>query len=709
MNPFASWVICFAGWMNQQPQAMIENLRDEIRMLKERLGWKQGITKAWKIGVRRIVLAAGSLLLMGGSAAQAAPGTNAAVDGKVAYARNLDAIKRTVETLRGKKFRHDVPAFKVSEQEMRSIAERDWKKEYPGRELADYQAMLAWLDLVPPGTDLQAVETGLFVGEAAGFYDSDTKEMCIPSFSAAQTNGWKNPARKTVKQEADRYTAIGDDIIFAHEFTHALEDQYWPFDDPSADSRRESTDRDAARSFLAEGAATRIMIEAIPALEAQDIPEFYPPTWNALHSGLVESLLDLALGSLWKTSAAEVPGMPEPLARSQVMPYSHGYCFCSEVMRHWGLDGLDWINDHPPASTAQIMHPEKAWEWRDLPAAIRLPETSPDGWKQTAGDSLGEAGVSVLLGCSFHSLGGGEWLADGWDGDRVGLYEAPDGRHVLVWASVWDSETAARRFAGAWLNQRQALHHASADPNHGQRRQWTQPDGHRGTIVAKGRTVLIFEADRPDTALQPEAWDIRVTLPPEESARAAANPALLRFNPIFSRQQDEDYIVGRSLWGLLSRHDRNGVGAADCLVLGLLGESHRTASFNQWELGWSLIAKHESDARRGYCKTAVLPWGMLYGQFQARLPEDTNHTVARISALWGLAGSRMQDGNGGSTVHLLPGGILFSHVEDSQHSSSTVLWTGISRTKVRSGGAEKIKFRLLGVRLPFVGSGTGRR
>jgi hypothetical protein len=658
-------------------------------------------TKSWPSKARWVLLAVGGLLLTVAIPAEAAPGTNTAAGGKVAYSRNLDAIKKMVETLRGKKFLHDVPAFKVSEQEMRAIAERDLIKEYPGGELADYQAMLVWLDMVPPGTDLQAVETGLFVGEAAGFYDSDTKEMCIPSFSATPTNAWQNPARKTVKEEADKYSPIGDDFIFAHEFTHALEDQYWPFDDPLESSRRESTDRDAARSFLAEGAATRVMVEAIPALWAQDSPESYPLAWNVLHSGPVESLLDLTLGILWKTSAAEVPGLPETLARSQVMPYCYGYNFCSEVMRDWGLDGLDWINDHPPASTAQIMHPEKAWEWRDLPAAIRLPETSPDGWKLNASDSLGEAGVAVLLGCSFRSLGGGTWLADGWDGDRVALFEAPDGRHLLVWASVWDSDTAARRFAGAWLNQRQALHHALADPSRGPCLHWTQPDGHIGTIVSKGRTVLIFEADRPDIALRPEAWDIGITLPPEKSARASANPALYRFNPLFSWQQDADYSVNRSFWGLLSKHDCNGVGAADRVLLGLVGESHRTASFNKWELGWSLIAKHESDARRGYHKTTVLPWGVLYGQFHARLPQDTNYIVARVSALWGVAGSWKQDGTERSTFHLLPGGILFSHVQDSQHDSTTVLWTGLSRTKVTPGAKAKTKFRLLGVRLPF--------
>jgi len=51
---------------------------------------------------------------------------------------------------------------------------------------------------------------------------------------------------------------------------------------------------------------------------------------------------------------------------------------------------------------------------------------------------------------------------------------------------------------------------------------------------------------------------------------------LLRFNPLFSQPQVTDYLVVGSLGGLLLKHDRNGGDAADRLLLGLLGESHRT-------------------------------------------------------------------------------------------------------------------------------------
>jgi len=88
-----------------------------------------GSRQRWASKVRWVVLVVGGLLLTAGSPAGAAPGTNAATGGKIPYGRNLDAIKRIVETLRGEKFRHNVPAFKVSAQEMRAIAERDLKKE----------------------------------------------------------------------------------------------------------------------------------------------------------------------------------------------------------------------------------------------------------------------------------------------------------------------------------------------------------------------------------------------------------------------------------------------------------------------------------------------------------------------------------------------------------------------------------------------------
>ena len=632
--------------------------------------------------------------------APAEPATNRTASDKLPYTRNLDSIKRTVETLRGKKFKRDVPAFTVSEKEMRSIADHDLDEEYPGDELASYQALMIRLDMLPPDTDLRRVEEDLFVGAAAGFYDTDTKEMCIPSFSAASTNAWKNPVQKKMENEAEEYREFEDDVVFAHEFTHALEDQYWPLDDPQEKARHESTDRDEAWSFREEGSATRLMIEAVPALVTGEDPgRAYPIFWNLIHSGACEFVLDSMLKSLWKSPDALVPGAPEQLARAETMEYSYGYSFCTRIMRNWGLDGLDYFCEHPPASTAQVMHPDKAWEWRDWPFQITLPKTFPNGGQQLSSECLGEAGISVILGCSFQNLQRGAQLACGWKGDRAALYQAPDGHRLLVWASAWDSDYDAAEFGEAWVKERQALHKASVTHQDAQGAEWVLPDGHAGSLRRENRRVLIFEADGAEALAKSSAWSKAIAFrqPPEEAIRATANHMWLRINPVFSWQKDADYTVSKTLWGLLSRHDGNSVGEADRLLLGLLVDSHRTPTFHKWELGWSCIAKHDSDSRRGISRTGILPWSVLYSQFKAKLPPEPQRTIARRSVLWGLAFSQTKDSGYGGDLEILPAGILFRSDRSAAKTATYILGTGSSRSKPTAWAGSKIRFRLLGI------------
>lgn len=634
--------------------------------------------------------------LLTGTLAKAGPLTNTPAADKVPYARNLDRIKRTVEILRGKKFQREVPAFMVSANEMEAISDRDLEKDYPGEALTNYQALMIWMDMLPPGADLKKVEQDLFVGAAAGFYDTDTKEMCIPSFSTSLTNALK----KTADKKMEQFSAADDDIIFAHEFTHALEDQYWPLDDPNEITRQESTDRGEARSFLAEGSATRLMIEAVPALYTQEDSErYYPQFWNAIHAGICEFVLGGLLQNIWKSPDALVPGVPEQIARSETMEYSYGYAFCSRVMRHWGLDGLDYFCDHPPASTAQIIHPEKAWEWRDLPERITLPQTLPHDWKQVSGECLGEAGISIILGCAFQNLNRGAQLAGGWEGDRAALYESSGRQHLLIWASSWDSDLAAAGFASAWIKQRQALHKATIVRQTGEWTEWTQPNGRAGKINQNQRQVLIYEADQALALGDSTTWAeaIGFAHPPENALRAAANSTLLRINPLFSWQQDADYTISRSLWGLLSRHDRNSIGKADRLLLGLLAESHRTANFHKWELGWSMLAKHDSDSRRGLSKTGLLPWSVLYSQFTAELPDEPVRTLSHKSSLWGLAFSQTADGRYDQNLNILPAGILFRKQVGKDKTASYILGTGFSRSHRAPLARNQTQFRLLGI------------
>ena len=140
-------------------------------------------------------------------------------------------------------------------------------------------------------------------------------------------------------------------------------------DDPKDHDPKASTDRGTAHDFVTEGSATREMIEVIPAQWGRGSPGSYFALWNLIHSGLGELALNYELSGAWKGSDALVAGVPETLARTEAMPYSFGYTFCTEVMRQWGLDGLDYIYNHPPVSSAAGDAPEEMLGVARLPGA----------------------------------------------------------------------------------------------------------------------------------------------------------------------------------------------------------------------------------------------------------------------------------------------------------------------------------------------------
>jgi len=147
----------------------------------------------------------------------AAAGADPFSPDKVRSTQDFGDIQSEVETLRGKAFQHEVPVYRISEKEIRAISYRELDKEFPGSKLGSYEELLAWLDMVPPHTDLKAVYADFLVDQVAGLYDSDTKEMCIPSYSGGATNLEKKAAQKKLEAISGEM----DSIVLAHEFTHA--------------------------------------------------------------------------------------------------------------------------------------------------------------------------------------------------------------------------------------------------------------------------------------------------------------------------------------------------------------------------------------------------------------------------------------------------------------------------------------------------------
>jgi len=138
--------------------------------------------------------------------ASASVGTAQSSPDKVPSSRDFRDVRREVETLRGKKFIKDVPVYNITEKELRAISDRELDKEFPGPKLHSYEELLAWLDIVPPGTELKSAYADFFVGQVAGLYDSQAKEMSIPSLPGGATNPGKKAAEKKLEEISPRWT-----------------------------------------------------------------------------------------------------------------------------------------------------------------------------------------------------------------------------------------------------------------------------------------------------------------------------------------------------------------------------------------------------------------------------------------------------------------------------------------------------------------------
>jgi len=121
---------------------------------------------------------------------------------------------------------------------------------------------------------------------------------------------------------------------------------------------------------------------------------------------------------------------------------------------------------NPPTSSEQVLHPEKYWveESFDAPIAVEVPDRSESlgpGWSLVDTDTLGELGCAMLVMKNVPtpmavSMGSAKMAvpeSSGWGGDQYRAYLHEDGRKIMNWSTVWDTELDAVEFAEALRNR----------------------------------------------------------------------------------------------------------------------------------------------------------------------------------------------------------------------------------------------------------------
>lgn len=359
--------------------------------------------------MRRAVLLALALLAAGASPARAQREAPASL---LAAAR---AVAREVAGIRELAWQRPID-FRVSDRPtIQAYARTSLEREMSIDEWKAYEVLLAHVGMIPPGLDLHDLVVRLYAEQIAGYYDPHVKTFYL----------------------ADWLPTLLQRAVVAHEATHALQDQHfdlarWLAELPPTE------DGALARGAVVEGDAMMVMITYLLA-----------PTGTA-----PEQLPDLGL--LLEGRAGEIAASfptferaPESLQRLLLFPYVEGSRFVLAAIRTGGWAAVDRLYHDPPASTEQVLHPERYWARRDEPRRLPIPLAGEAGARLLTSGSWGEFGTRLVLAAALgDSAAAGP--ARGWGGDRYALYALPGGSRRFAWSLVWDTPEDAEEFAHAY-------------------------------------------------------------------------------------------------------------------------------------------------------------------------------------------------------------------------------------------------------------------
>ncbi|MBW1876551.1 MAG: hypothetical protein JRI98_14600, partial [Deltaproteobacteria bacterium] len=228
-----------------------------------------------------------------------------------------------------------------------------------------------------------------------------------------------------------------------------------------------TADGDNAFRAVVEGDATLAMLAH--ALRQQGIP------LSAATAGIQQMGDYLDLNALVR--GEKLDDAPAILRVTLVAPYLRGLQFVAAVQGRGGWPAVNNAHRRPPATTEQILHPEKYFA-REPGEEIEMPDNSEvlaAGFKRIEEDTLGELELSVYLGQGRPS-GTDDAAAAGWAGDLLVVYTRGE-EVAAVWWTTWDTNGDAE----------EAFRAARA----------LSPRDSAGRVERKGRSVLIVRGLPP--------------------------------------------------------------------------------------------------------------------------------------------------------------------------------------------------------------------
>ncbi|MFD3162380.1 hypothetical protein [Herpetosiphon sp. NSE202] len=328
----------------------------------------------------------------------------------------MKQIEQEVIALRGLPEERPVTRRMLTRDELRDYIVKEMETENTPADFRHETSQMWMLGLAEKDIDLQQLYIDLQTEQIGGFYDPETDTFYI----IAENNDF--PA--------------ADQITYAHEFNHNLQDQLINLQDGLKVGEFDA-DRSLAFRSLVEGDATKLMSDW---LQTDLVPRMSPDQLQELLRTLQEQ----------QDSSDILEKVPGVLRDGLVFPYEDGLTFVEEVYAAGGWEAVTKALQDPPTSTEQILHPEKYLSaTRDNPSLPNqfdlLPVLGAD-WTTAMTNTIGEFDLKSLLNYT-DAAGDMDAAAAGIGGGRMSLYEhTSDFTPVLQWTLRWDTAADGDEF-----------------------------------------------------------------------------------------------------------------------------------------------------------------------------------------------------------------------------------------------------------------------
>jgi hypothetical protein len=369
---------------------------------------------------RGTALLAVCLVLLGAVAAAAA--TTALLPARV------EEVARAVEKVRGRRFERAVPASEIDGAELKKVLRAKVFEGFPTSPENTIATLVA-LGFFEETPRLIDKLLDFYASQVIAFYDPEPRRFFLV----------KGAGDHLPDGAGELGGAMAEKMIFAHELTHALQDETLRLDRRIKDLK-DNGDRALALESLLEGEATLVMVRVtlaeLPGGESADVEESLAPLLSA--------------GALEKANLPK--DLPDYFSEQLFFPYVEGTAYVRRLVKAGGWAAVDRLWKSPPASSSAILHDGATFEPAEHLLSASEEKSGPEGSKHLYSDTLGEWGVRFLLRKAA-ARSDADAIAAGWRGDRIAFFGSA--RNISYrWRIRFDGAPSAERFESAWRSGR---------------------------------------------------------------------------------------------------------------------------------------------------------------------------------------------------------------------------------------------------------------